>query len=373
VSDKRVIAIVCLVKTMTVTSQGEQQGSDVEVKQLQLDGDTEPRSCLLSNDQVPLWYSPRRNSVGLRDIGTEKAYVPRTPQSSPQQPRQDKRQDTVDQLSDDAESSSESFSGLLSNSQVPPWYSQTYIHTGYRPVKHSIRFCFGSLGSLHNETVNIYSHLLPAVLAVILSCLVSLYFRSNFPNATRSDRLIFEIYLVTSTACFTVSSLYYTLLCHSRYCFDLWVRIDYVAILFQILGSFVSGIYIGFYCEPNLQKLYWSMVSLMHLLEKLMSSIANLVRQIGTLALLNTVVVIHPKLQSPKWRLLRTGSFIATGLSAFAPIVHAAAIFPYSQLDKQAGLQYYYIEGALVILGAVHFAVSGFIPITSGRRILTST
>ncbi len=150
---------------------------------------------------------------------------------------------------------------LLSNSQIPLWYTDSFILTGYRPVTHSVKFCFNSLTYLHNETVNIYSHLIPAFCAVILASLVSSYFRATFPKATRSDRLAFEVYLATSVVCFTVSSLYHTLLCHSRYYRDLWVRLDYVAIVFQILGSFVSGIYIGFYCEPHLQKLYWSMVS----------------------------------------------------------------------------------------------------------------
>ena len=150
---------------------------------------------------------------------------------------------------------------LLSNSQVPLWYTDSFILTGYRPVTHSVKFCFNSLTYLHNETVNIYSHLIPAFCAVILASLMSSYFRATFPKATRSDRLAFEVYLATSTVCFAVSSLYHTLLCHSRYYRDLWVRLDYVAIVFQILGSFVSGIYIGFYCEPQLQKLYWSIVS----------------------------------------------------------------------------------------------------------------
>lgn len=150
---------------------------------------------------------------------------------------------------------------LLSNSQVPLWYTDSFILTGYRPVTHSVKFCFNSLTYLHNETVNIYSHLIPAFCAVVLAGLVSGCFRATFPKATRGDRLAIEVYLATSVVCFAVSSLYHTLLCHSRYCRDLWVRFDYVAIVFQILGSFIPGIYIGFYCEPHLQKLYWSMVS----------------------------------------------------------------------------------------------------------------
>jgi predicted membrane channel-forming protein YqfA (hemolysin III family) len=149
---------------------------------------------------------------------------------------------------------------LLLSSEVPPWYYQEFIHTGYRPTKNSILFCFRSLTYIHNETANIYSHLLPAPIALVLALLVSRYFDANFPDASSRDRLIFQLYLSTSVVCFTVSSLYHTLLCHSQFYFNLWVRIDYVTILFQILGSFISGIYLGFYCEPILQNIYWTMV-----------------------------------------------------------------------------------------------------------------
>ncbi|KAK3991509.1 mPR-like GPCR protein [Cladorrhinum sp. PSN332] len=193
---------------------------------------------------------------------------------------------------------------LLLNTHVSTWYTDSFILTGFRPVTHSVKFCFESLAYLHNETVNIYSHLIPASGAVVLAALVAWYFRVTFPKATRSDRLIFEIYLATS-----------------------------------ILGSFISGIYIGFYCEPRLQVLYWSMI--------------------GGLSVVTGFVVINPRMQTPQFRLLRTLSFIATGLSAFAPIIHAASVFPYHHLDKQAGLRYYYIEGVIVLVGVV-FYISRF-------------
>lgn len=70
------------------------------------------------------------------------------------------------------------------------------------------------------------------------------------------------------------------------------------------------------------------------------------------------VVVVSPRLQSPKWRNLRVFAFVGTGLSAFAPIIHAATIFPYDQLDKQAGLRYYYLEGVSILTGVVFYVVS---------------
>ncbi|KAJ6178219.1 hypothetical protein N7519_008680 [Penicillium mononematosum] len=226
---------------------------------------------------------------------------------------------------------------LLNRDEVPSWYAQNpYIRSGYRPVTPSIPRCLSSLLYLHNETVNVFSHLVPATIAFLGNGLLYGYFLTSFPNATWTDRLVFHIYLTTSVLCFGISSAYHTFLCHSVHVADVWVRLDYVAIVFQILGSFVSGIYIGFYCEPHLQKLYWSMI--------------------GTLGFLTGFVVVHPRLQSQRWRLLRLSTFVATGLSAFAPIIHAASIFPYQQLDQQAGLRYYYLEGLVIVIGVLFYA-----------------
>ena len=46
----------------------------------------------------------------------------------------------------------------------------------------------------------------------------------------------------------------------SAHSLDLWARIDYVGIIILMLGDFVSGIYMAFYCEPILQNTYWTMV-----------------------------------------------------------------------------------------------------------------
>lgn len=47
---------------------------------------------------------------------------------------------------------------------------------------------------------------------------------------------------------------------HSAPISDLWSRIDYTGIVVLILGDFVPGIYVGFYCERTLRNTYWTMV-----------------------------------------------------------------------------------------------------------------
>ena len=63
--------------------------------------------------------------------------------------------------------------------------------------------------------------------------------------------------------------------------------------------------------------------------------------------------MIHPSYQSRQYRLFRLSVFILTGLSAFAPILHASRLFPLEQLNKQSGLPYYYAEGGIILIGAL--------------------
>ena len=150
---------------------------------------------------------------------------------------------------------------LLTSDQVPSWYAHnTYILTGYRPVTKSIPLCLRSLAYPHNETVNIYSHLIPAITALLCSHLFGKYFNSRVPHASWADELVFRIYLTASVICFGTSAAYHTLLCHSQSYASLCVRLDFLAIVLQIVGSFIPGLYFGFYCEPHLQNIYWTMV-----------------------------------------------------------------------------------------------------------------
>ncbi|KHN96311.1 uncharacterized protein MAM_05897 [Metarhizium album ARSEF 1941] len=54
--------------------------------------------------------------------------------------------------------------GLLSISQIPEWHSENpYIHGGSPPVCAAIAPCVGSWCYLHNQSFNIYTHLIPAI------------------------------------------------------------------------------------------------------------------------------------------------------------------------------------------------------------------
>jgi Haemolysin-III related len=150
---------------------------------------------------------------------------------------------------------------LISYEEIPGWYKDNeYILRGYRPVSSSTSICFVSWGYIHNETFNIYSHLIAAIVFLLAQIFVARLIKRSFPEAKAADYIIFAFFLLTAFITLSTSFLYHTLMNHSMRVSHLWLRIDFVGILFLTLGDFVSGIYLVFYCEPTLQRVYWAMV-----------------------------------------------------------------------------------------------------------------
>ena len=79
--------------------------------------------------------------------------------------------------------------------ELSPWQQDNhYIQSGYRAQSNSYSKSWKSLGYLHNETVNIYTHLIGALLAAISSLLLYNTLPPRYPTATREDVYVFSCY-----------------------------------------------------------------------------------------------------------------------------------------------------------------------------------
>ncbi|KAI0475329.1 HlyIII-domain-containing protein [Xylariaceae sp. FL0804] len=227
---------------------------------------------------------------------------------------------------------------LISYDELPAWHQDNkFIRHGYRPVSHSTAACLRSWTYLHNETVNIYTHLVPAVALLLGEGYVLAYLCTRFPNLTAAAYAVIAVLLLSATACLGLSSAYHTLMCHSREVESRWLRLDLVGIVVLTFGCFVSGIFVAFWCEHTLRAVYWSMIAV--------------------LSLVSAVVMLAPQFQGPRWRTLRLLTFVVAGLSGgLAPVVNGIVRFGFRQMLRQASLAYYLAEGGLFLLGAVVYA-----------------
>lgn len=53
-----------------------------------------------------------------------------------------------------------SMPGTVRDTEVPPYFRERYVCTGYRPLNQNWRYYFLSLFQRHNETINVWTHLL---------------------------------------------------------------------------------------------------------------------------------------------------------------------------------------------------------------------
>ena len=225
---------------------------------------------------------------------------------------------------------------LLSYDDLPEWHRDNHFtKSGYRPVSDSCLSCARSLGHMHNETVNIYTHLIPAIALLFGQFLIYSGINYTYPEASTFDLVVFGCNIWAAVITMTLSATYHTLMNHTNLS-HLMLRVDYVGILTLILGSFFSGIYVGFYCEPTLRYTYWTMII--------------------TLSITTSTLVLHPQLQGLKYRNLRTHAFIATGLSGFAPIIHGIYLYGWDEMWIRSGMPYYFAEGLVYGTGAFFFA-----------------
>lgn len=150
---------------------------------------------------------------------------------------------------------------LLSFNEIPGWYQDNeHIRHGYRPVSGSASTSFASWRYMHNESVNIYSHLVPCIAFFLGEWYVLQYLHTHYARVTVTHDLIFAFFVMTAVVCLGFSFTYHTLINHSHKLERIWLRLDLVGIVLLTLGDFVSGIYMVFWCEPTQRKIYWAMV-----------------------------------------------------------------------------------------------------------------
>ncbi|KAI5198357.1 hypothetical protein AUEXF2481DRAFT_31720 [Aureobasidium subglaciale EXF-2481] len=222
-------------------------------------------------------------------------------------------------------------------SDLPAWQRDNhYIHSGYRPQSNSFARSFASLTHIHNETVNIYTHLLGAIAALICSVYLHSLIKPRYDRATPEDVTVFGCFFGGAVACLGMSATYHTISNHSPKVNKIGNQLDYVGIVCLIWGSFIPSIFYAFARRPGYIAVYWSMITMIG---------------IGC-----ATVSILPSFRTPKWRPFRAGMFVAMGASAVVPVLHGVSLFGVTQLQKQMGLSYLVLQGVLYISGAAIYA-----------------
>jgi len=151
-------------------------------------------------------------------------------------------------------------SRLLNSKEAPEYMKEEGITTGYRQ-KLSYTSCITSCFLLHNETVNIWSHLIG--FATFLYCLTTLVL--NPPQGANSfiDLIPLYLQLITYQVCLLSSALFHTFSCHSEQAHQTWLQTDHFGIVVALFGTYVSVVHNVFHCHQDWRNFHLSVVTLL--------------------------------------------------------------------------------------------------------------
>ncbi|KAH3668559.1 hypothetical protein OGAPHI_002313 [Ogataea philodendri] len=239
-------------------------------------------------------------------------------------------------------------------SEIPQWQRDNhYILSGYVRETKSFRACWDSLFYLHNETVNIITHLVPGLLFPIGLFSVSPWMVSNdrlirsvpnwliqipvFDSTTRADNFIFGLFFFGFVSCLSLSAIFHATKCHSHKVMKQGSSLDYVGIICLIVTSMIGIIHYSLQDDPGAR---WSCIALVGLF--------------GTVCL---VLTLDPGFREPEWRTFRATMFVIFGVSSVIPIGYGLFEYGATEVWNRAGLGYVLLEGLGYISGAIIYAM----------------
>jgi adiponectin receptor len=150
---------------------------------------------------------------------------------------------------------------LLTWEEIEPWQQNNcFIIRGYRQATNSYLKSIASLTYIHNQTVNIYTHLLGAIIFMVSSYVLYQAIASRYSTATWTDLVVFGCFFLGLFLCLFWSACFHTFGNHSDVVYRSGLLMDLIGIVCLINGSFFPGVYYGFYCEPGPTYAYWAMV-----------------------------------------------------------------------------------------------------------------
>ncbi|KAK1753155.1 hemolysin-III related-domain-containing protein [Echria macrotheca] len=205
------------------------------------------------------------------------------------------------------------------------------------PVSASIRDCLHSLAYLHNETVNIFSHIFGALLFFVLPIYI---FNATIPPrydlASAADILVVSLYFLGVAICFTLSVIFHTLSSHSPQIYTLGLHLDFQGVIILMWSANIPLIFYSFPCIPSLRYTYFALITI--------------------LALACSAFTFSPRFRDPHLRPLRAVTFGSLALSTFVPVVHGILRYGYETQSERVGLRWVVATLGFNTLGAVAYA-----------------
>ncbi|XP_036684721.1 membrane progestin receptor alpha [Balaenoptera musculus] len=228
----------------------------------------------------------------------------------------------------------------VDRAEVPPLFWKPYIYVGYRPLHRTWRFYFRTLFQQHNEAVNVWTHLLAAL--VLLLRLAIFVGTVDFWGDLHALPLF--IIVLTSFTYLSLSALAHLLQAKSEFWHYSFFFLDYVGVAVYQFGSALAHFYYAI--EPawhaQVQTFYLPMAAFLAWLSCAGSCYNKYIQKPGLLG--------------------RTCQEVPSALAYaldISPVVHRILVSPNPAVDDPA-LLYHKCQVVFFLLAATFF--SAFMP-----------
>jgi len=193
--------------------------------------------------------------------------------------------------------------------EVPVFLKREHILTGYR-MNYSYKDALKTgLFSKHNETGNIYTHL---VSLVIFGYLFYDTYTNVIFDAPFWEKVVFGVFFCSAMFTYLCSTVWHVFGCHSEKVYAITLSFDYVGIAFLTIGSFVPPLYFSLACHPTIRAIYISLICI--------------------LGVMVAGMLVLPHFRDDKYMALRTLTFVAlSGFSIF-PMSHSIVLFGFERV-----------------------------------------
>lgn len=134
-----------------------------------------------------------------------------------------------------------------------------FIINGYR-IHHSIKDCLKSVFTLHNETLNIWTHLFPFLLffSLFLYSIIGKFILCNYTSLDNNFKsyAIVYLFMFTTFLFLLFSSIHHTFNCHSNEVWQCCYKIDLLGVIFQLVGTTMCSLQFMFHDFQQIRIIY---------------------------------------------------------------------------------------------------------------------
>ncbi|KKY34715.1 putative hemolysin-iii channel protein [Diaporthe ampelina] len=112
-----------------------------------------------------------------------------------------------------------------------------------------------------DESVNIWSHIIGALIFISLTGFVLTEIPARYHAATAADVVVCSTYFLGVAVCFALSTAFHTLMAHSEAAYLFNMKLDFQGVLILMWAATVPLVYYSFPCDAALRAGYSGLIS----------------------------------------------------------------------------------------------------------------